>query len=89
MIMKSYKVWMVIVNEQVNFKKIISRILWNIFLKKCTRRVGKGNKKCQGTLSDGKKWSQLNELFAKGEKFQSAWLDPKPRKCYSYTITVW
>ena len=33
----------------------------------------RGFKKCQGNLSDGKKWSQLNEFFVNGEKFQSAW----------------
>ena len=29
----------------------------------------RGFKKCQGNLSDGKKWSQLNEFFVNGEKF--------------------
>ena len=33
----------------------------------------RGFKKCQGNLSDGTKWSQLNEFFVNGEKFQSAW----------------
>ena len=30
----------------------------------------RGFKKCQGNLSDGQEWSQLNEFSIKGENFQ-------------------